>query len=259
MSATVSQSNPAQADLVTLTIDGVEVRVPKGTLVVEAAKTIHTDIPVYCYHEKLGPAGLCRICLVEIEGMPKLQIACNTPVADGMKVYTQNPRVDDGRRAILEFFLLNHPLDCPICDKGGECDLQDYAMAWGQGSSRMIEPKTAEAEGRRSRADDRARRRALHRLPALRALRRHHHARGLAAHRRPRRAHDHRDRDGQAVRLRLHRATSPSCARSARSRRRRTGSARGRGTTTARRPRARSAASAARCTSTSAATRCCAR
>ncbi|MDB5070384.1 MAG: nuoG1 [Candidatus Eremiobacteraeota bacterium] len=144
MSATVSQTGSAsQADLVTLTIDGVEVRVPKGTLVVEAAKTIHTDIPVYCYHEKLGPAGLCRICLVEIEGMPKLQIACNTPVADGMKVHTQNPRVDDGRRAILEFFLLNHPLDCPICDKGGECDLQDYAMAWGQGSSRMIEPKTA--------------------------------------------------------------------------------------------------------------------
>ncbi len=136
MSATVPQT-----DLVTLSIDGVQVQVPKGTLLVEAAKTIHTDIPVYCYHEKLGPAGLCRICLVEIEGMPKLQIACNTPVADGMKVHTQNPRVDDGRRAILEFFLLNHPLDCPICDKGGECDLQDYAMAWGQGSSRMLEPK----------------------------------------------------------------------------------------------------------------------
>ena len=138
MSATVPQQ---QTDLVTVHIDGVEVRVPKGMLLVEAAKTIHTDIPVYCYHEKLGPAGLCRICLVEIEGMPKLQIACNTPVADGMKVHTQNPRVDDGRRAILEFFLLNHPLDCPICDKGGECDLQDYAMAWGAGSSRMIEPK----------------------------------------------------------------------------------------------------------------------
>ncbi|HEX3465510.1 MAG TPA: molybdopterin-dependent oxidoreductase [Candidatus Elarobacter sp.] len=139
MSATVPQQ---QTDVVTISIDGVEVRVPKGTLVVEAAKTIHTDIPVYCYHEKLGPAGLCRICLVEIEGMPKLQIACNTTVAEGMKVITRGPRVDDGRRAILEFFLLNHPLDCPICDKGGECDLQDYAMAWGQGSSRMIEPKT---------------------------------------------------------------------------------------------------------------------
>ena len=136
MSATVPQT-----DLVTITIDGIDVRVPKGTLLVEAAKAINTDIPVYCYHEKLGPAGLCRMCLVEIDGMPKLQIACNTPVADGMKVHTQNPRVDDGRRAILEFFLLNHPLDCPICDKGGECDLQDYAMAWGQGASRMLEPK----------------------------------------------------------------------------------------------------------------------
>jgi len=138
VSATVPQT-----DLVTVTIDGVDVRVPKGTLLVEAAKSIHTDIPVYCYHEKLGPAGLCRICLVEIEGMPKLQIACNTAVADGMKVYTQNARVDDGRRAILEFFLLNHPLDCPICDKGGECDLQDYSMAWGQGASRMVDPKYA--------------------------------------------------------------------------------------------------------------------
>jgi NADH-quinone oxidoreductase subunit G len=136
VSATVPQT-----DLVTVTIDGTEVRVPKGTLLVEAAKSIHCDIPVYCYHEKLGPAGLCRICLVEIEGMPKLQIACNTPVADGMKVHTTNGRVDDGRRAILEFFLLNHPLDCPICDKGGECDLQDYAMAYGQGASRMVEPK----------------------------------------------------------------------------------------------------------------------
>ena len=138
MSTTVPQT-----DLVTVTIDGIDVRVPKGTLLVEAAKSIQTDIPVYCYHEKLGPAGLCRICLVEVEGMPKLQIACNTPVADGMKVHTQNPRVDDGRRAILEFFLLNHPLDCPICDKGGECDLQDYSMAWGQGASRMVDPKYA--------------------------------------------------------------------------------------------------------------------
>jgi NADH-quinone oxidoreductase subunit G len=138
VSATVPQT-----DLVTVTIDGIDVRVPKGTLLVEAAKSIHRDIPVYCYHEKLGPAGLCRVCLVEIEGMPKLQIACNTQVADGMKVHTTNPKVDDGRRAILEFFLLNHPLDCPICDKGGECDLQDYAMAYGQGSSRMLEPKLA--------------------------------------------------------------------------------------------------------------------
>ncbi len=138
MSTTVPQT-----DLVTVTIDGVDVRVPKGTLLVEASKQIKNEIPVYCYHTKLGPAGLCRVCLVDIEGMPKLQIACNTPVVDGMKVHTQNDKAYEGRRAILEFLLLNHPLDCPICDKGGECDLQDYSMAYGQGASRMIDAKDA--------------------------------------------------------------------------------------------------------------------
>ncbi len=129
------------ADKVTLIIDGTELRVPKGTLLVEASKAIQKEIPVYCYHTKLGPAGLCRICLVEIEGMPKLQIACNTPVTDGMKVHTYNEKVNDGRRAVLEFLLLNHPLDCPICDKGGECDLQDFSMAYGQSASRLADPK----------------------------------------------------------------------------------------------------------------------
>ncbi|MDQ6825727.1 MAG: 2Fe-2S iron-sulfur cluster-binding protein, partial [Candidatus Eremiobacteraeota bacterium] len=128
---------------VTVTIDGTDVRVPKGTLLVEASKQIQQEIPVYCYHPKLGPAGLCRICLVEVEGMPKLQIACNTTVTDGMKVHTYNAKVEDGRRAVLEFLLLNHPLDCPICDKGGECDLQDFSMAYGQSGSRLADPKTA--------------------------------------------------------------------------------------------------------------------
>ena len=128
-------------ELVTLTIDGVPVTVPKGTLVVEAAKLAQQEIPVYCYHTKLGPAGLCRICLVEIEGMPKLQIACNTPATDGMVVRTQGARVDAARAGVLELLLVNHPLDCPICDKGGECDLQDYAMAYGRGSSDVADPK----------------------------------------------------------------------------------------------------------------------
>ncbi|MDQ6929553.1 MAG: molybdopterin-dependent oxidoreductase [Candidatus Eremiobacteraeota bacterium] len=128
---------------VTLTIDGMAVTVPKGTLLVEASKQVQKEIPVYCYHPKLGPAGLCRICLVEIEGMPKLQIACNTPVSDGMVVRTYNAKVDDGRRAVLEFLLKNHPLDCPICDKGGECDLQDYSMAYGQGASRLADAKAS--------------------------------------------------------------------------------------------------------------------
>jgi NADH-quinone oxidoreductase subunit G len=131
------------AETVNITIDGVPVTVPKGTLLVEAAKTIHQQIPIYCYHTKLGPAGLCRICLVEIEGMPKLQIACNTAAADGMVVRTQGERVDAGRAMVLELFLVNHPLDCPICDKGGECELQDYAMAYARGTSDVADPKLA--------------------------------------------------------------------------------------------------------------------
>lgn len=130
-----------QTDLVSLTIDGVPVTVPKGTLLVEAAKQIKQEIPVYCYHTKLGPAGLCRVCLVDIEGMPKLQIACNTPVADGMVVHTQNEKATKGRAMIVELLLVNHPLDCPICDKGGECDLQDYALAYGRGYSDVIDGK----------------------------------------------------------------------------------------------------------------------
>jgi NADH-quinone oxidoreductase subunit G len=126
---------------VTLTIDGLQVRVPEGTLLVEAAKRIDTDVPVYCYHPKLGPAGLCRICLVDVEKTPKLQIACNTVATDGMVVHTRGAKVEEGRRAVLEFLLLNHPLDCPICDKGGECDLQDFSMAYGQGASRKAEAK----------------------------------------------------------------------------------------------------------------------
>jgi NADH-quinone oxidoreductase subunit G len=138
MSATI----PA-TDQVTVTIDGIDVVVPKGTLLVEAAKLIQRDVPVYCYHPKLGPAGLCRICLVEIEGTPKLQIACNTPVADKMVVHTLSSAANEGRRAVLELLLLNHPLDCPICDKGGECDLQDYSMAYGQGASRLADVKSS--------------------------------------------------------------------------------------------------------------------
>ncbi|HEY1428093.1 MAG TPA: 2Fe-2S iron-sulfur cluster-binding protein, partial [Candidatus Tumulicola sp.] len=129
-------------DLINLTIDGVPVSVPKGTLLVEAAKTVKQEIPVYCYHTKLGPAGLCRVCLVEIDGMPKLQIACNTPATDGMVVRTLGERVEAGRAMILELLLVNHPLDCPICDKGGECDLQDYAMAYARPTSEVVDPKT---------------------------------------------------------------------------------------------------------------------
>ena len=134
-------SKQATRRAVHLTIDGQPLSVPEGTLVVEAAKRLGIHIPVYCYHPKMDPAGLCRICLVEIEKMPKLQIACNTQVSDGMVVHTGSPRVAEGRRGVLEFLLLNHPLDCPICDKGGECDLQDFTMSYGPGASRLTEPK----------------------------------------------------------------------------------------------------------------------
>jgi len=129
------------AEMVNITIDGVPLTVPKGTLLVEAAKMIRQEIPIYCYHTQLGPAGLCRICMVEIEGMPKLQIACNTGVTDGMVVRTRGDKVDAARAVVLELFLVNHPLDCPICDKGGECDLQDYSMAYARGNSDVADPK----------------------------------------------------------------------------------------------------------------------
>ncbi|MCP4356597.1 MAG: NADH-quinone oxidoreductase subunit NuoG, partial [Chloroflexi bacterium] len=146
-------------DLVTLTIDGVELSVPKGMLVVDAAKKIGNDIPVFCYHPKLEPVGMCRMCLVEIglpmrdrvtgelmledDGSPKLnfgrgmQTGCTVVVSEGMVVRTQTEPVDEAREDMIEFLLSSHPLDCPVCDKGGECPLQNLTMAYGNGSSRM--------------------------------------------------------------------------------------------------------------------------
>jgi NADH-quinone oxidoreductase subunit G len=129
-------------DQVTLTVDGQEMRVPKGTLLWEACKQHGIGIPIFCYHTKLGPIGACRTCLVEQEGVTKGPItACSTPVAEGMKIRTRSPIVEKAQRGIFEFLLLNHPLDCPICDRGGECPLQDQTFAYGPGSSRYVEPK----------------------------------------------------------------------------------------------------------------------
>ena len=127
--------------MITFTIDGKTVSVPKGTLLVEAAKAAGIEIPVFCYHPKLDPAGVCRMCQVEIEGQRKPQTACTTLVADGMVVHTDTPRVAELRRGVLEFTLINHPLDCPVCDKGGECDLQDLTFAYGPPTSRYMESK----------------------------------------------------------------------------------------------------------------------
>ena len=127
---------------VTLVVDGREVIAPEGTMLVDAAKRGDVEIPVFCYEPKLGePVGACRMCLVEIEGIPKLQTACSTPVRDGMVVYTQTDQVKEAQNAVVEFLLVNHPLDCPVCDKGGECPLQDIAMGWGPGKSRFTDPK----------------------------------------------------------------------------------------------------------------------
>lgn len=124
-----------------LTIDGKEITARDDATIIQAAHEAGIVIPHYCYHPKLSIAGNCRICLVELEGRPKLEISCNTPVAENMVVYTNSPRVIEGRRGVLEFLLINHPLDCPICDQAGECGLQDYYMQYGLYHSRFQEEK----------------------------------------------------------------------------------------------------------------------
>jgi NADH-quinone oxidoreductase subunit G len=131
-----------EPNTITFTIDGREVQAPENAMLVDAAKHGDVEIPVFCYEPKLGnPVGACRMCLVEIEGIGKLQTGCSTPVKDGMVVHTQTERVKEAQRSVVEFLLVNHPLDCPVCDKGGECPLQDISFGWGGGISRFIEPK----------------------------------------------------------------------------------------------------------------------
>ncbi len=146
--------------LITLTIDGKTVQVPSGTLIVNAAKQVGIDIPVFCYHPKMEPVGMCRMCLVDVgrpvvdratgevvknpDGSPKIQFgpkletACTTPVSEGMLVVGLSDKVQAARKEIVEFILTSHPLDCPVCDKGGECPLQNLTMAFGPGQSRFL-------------------------------------------------------------------------------------------------------------------------
>ena len=126
--------------LVRVTIDGMTVNVPKGTLVIEAARRVGVMIPHFCYHPKLKPDANCRMCLVEVEKVPKLQTACSTPVDEGMNVRTATTVVNDAHRSVLEFILANHPLDCPVCDQGGKCDLQDFSHQY-TATSRFTETK----------------------------------------------------------------------------------------------------------------------
>ena len=126
---------------ITVTVDGIDVLVEQGSSVLQACEVVGIEIPRFCFHERLLIAGNCRMCLVEIEKSPKPQASCAIPVMPGMKIFTDTPLVKKAREGVLEFLLLNHPLDCPICDQGGECDLQDQAMVFGSDRSRFFERK----------------------------------------------------------------------------------------------------------------------
>jgi NADH-quinone oxidoreductase subunit G len=127
---------------VSITIDGREIAAVEGEMLHDAARKGDVEIPYFCYEPKLGdPVGACRMCLVEIEGIPKLQTSCSTPVREGMVVHTRTEQVKEAQSAVVEFLLVNHPLDCPVCDKGGECPLQDVSYGWGPGKSRVIDEK----------------------------------------------------------------------------------------------------------------------
>jgi NADH-quinone oxidoreductase subunit G len=126
-----------------VTVDGIEVEIANGSTVLQAAEAAGKEIPRFCYHERLSIAGNCRMCLVEVEKMPKPVASCGQPVADGMVIHTDTENVRKARRGVMEFLLINHPLDCPICDQGGECDLQDEAVSYGRDTSRYDEGKRA--------------------------------------------------------------------------------------------------------------------
>jgi NADH-quinone oxidoreductase subunit G len=130
-----------------VTVDGQEIEVPAGATVLQACELAGKEIPRFCYHERLSIAGNCRMCLVEVKpGPPKPQASCALPAADGQEIRTDSPMVKKAREGVMEFLLINHPLDCPICDQGGECDLQDQAVAYGRGGSRYHEHKRAVTE-----------------------------------------------------------------------------------------------------------------
>src|SRR5664279_138323 len=125
-------------------VNGVELEVPAGFTVLQACELAGVEIPRFCYHERLSIAGNCRMCLVEVKpGPPKPQASCALPIADKQEIFTNTPMVEKARKGVMEFLLINHPLDCPICDQGGECDLQDQAMGYGMDHSRYAENKRA--------------------------------------------------------------------------------------------------------------------
>ena len=132
---------PAPEGYVNIEIDGVAMIAKKGSMIIEAADQANIPIPRFCYHKKLSIAASCRMCMVDVEKSPKTAPACATPVMEGMKIYTQSKRALDGQRNAMEFLLINHPLDCPVCDQGGDCELQDLAMGYGRSVGRFMERK----------------------------------------------------------------------------------------------------------------------
>src|SRR5476649_2848151 len=132
--------------MVEIEIDGKKVEVPAGSMVMDAANKLGTYIPHFCYHKKLSIAANCRMCLVEVEKSSKPLPACATPVTAGMKIWTRSPKVVEAQKSVMEFLLINHPLDCPICDQGGECELQDVSMAYGEDVSHFTEAKRVVAD-----------------------------------------------------------------------------------------------------------------
>src|SRR5438067_11222370 len=126
---------------VTITVDGNKITAPAGTLLIEVCKSIGIEVPAFCYYPGLSLQAACRMCLVEIEKMPKMQTACTVPITEGMVVHTATDKVRQARKSTLEFLLGNHPLDCPVCDAGGECELQDMTFAYGAAESRFMETK----------------------------------------------------------------------------------------------------------------------
>ncbi len=189
---------------------------PKGEMIIRVTDAEGAYVPRFCYHEKLSIAANCRMCLVEVEKAPKPLPACATPVAEGMKIFTHSPRAIGAQRATMEFLLINHPLDCPICDQGGECELQDLAVGFGRDISRFNERKRSVPDENLGPLD-RHRHDPLHSLHALRAL--HRRDRGLpgTGHDRPRRADEGARRHREDAWITSCPATSWTCARWARS------------------------------------------
>ena len=174
-------------------VDGVEMEVPAGITVLQACELAGVEIPRFCYHERLSIAGNCRMCLVEVKpGPPKPQASCALPVADKQEIFTNTPMVKKARKGVMEFLLINHPLDCPICDQGGECDLQDQAMGYGFDRSRYPREQARGArQGTGPAGQDVDE--PLHPLHALHPLRHRGGGRRGARRHRPRRGHGSHD------------------------------------------------------------------